>query len=136
MTKFTFDSSRGVVLEQKTQVKVLVTGGRDYADKETLDQILDRLNLLYGFTDLCHGAAEGADSLAGEWAISRDIRVMRFPANWKKYGNEAGPRRNQFMYDTFKPDLVVAFPGGNGTKNMIEYAMLKNCEVFYANGSQ
>lgn len=125
------EGSRGQVLEQKTQVKVLVTGGRDYADKEKLEEFLDRLNLLYGFTDLCHGAQTGADTLAGDWAKSRDVRVMRFPANWKKFGNEAGPRRNQFMHDTFKPDLVVAFPGNAGTKNMIEYAMMKGTEIVY-----
>lgn len=134
MTELKFEASRAQILEQKTQVKVLVTGGRDYADKEYLEIVLDRLNLLHGFTDLCHGAQTGADTLAGEWAKSRDVRVMRFPANWKKFGVEAGPRRNQFMYDTFKPNLIVAFPGRSGTKDMVAYGMLKGCEICYANG--
>lgn len=129
--KLNNEEVRGAVLEQKTQIKVLVCGGRDYSNKTYLEETLDRLHLLYGFTDLCHGAAEGADSLSDAWARSRDVRVMRFPANWKKYASEAGPRRNEFMFDTFKPNLVVAFPGSSGTKHMIAYAMSKGCEIVY-----
>ena len=30
-------------------------------------------------------------------------------------GKAAGPERNRRMLDTFKPDGVIAFPGGRGT---------------------
>jgi hypothetical protein len=41
----------------------------------------------------------------------------------------AGPRRNQRMLDTFQPDLVAAFPGGNGTKSCVDAASLRGIPV-------
>lgn len=123
-------------VEKGDQVRVLVTGSHTRTDEDMKDLVfaeLDRLHFLYKFTDLAHGAAQGVDTFAGEWAKDRDVRVMRYPADWKKYGSEAGPRRNQFMHDTFKPHLVVVFPGGPGTENMRDYAISKGTEVEYAN---
>jgi hypothetical protein len=40
----------------------------------------------------------------------------------KKHGRAARPIRNQRMLDEGKPDLVVAFPGGRGTTDMIRRA--------------
>lgn len=37
-------------------------------------------------------------------------------------GKAAGPIRNQRMLDEGKPDLVVAFPGGRGTADMVRRA--------------
>lgn len=34
----------------------------------------------------------------------------------------AGPKRNQRMLDKGKPDLVLAFPGGDGTADMVRKA--------------
>lgn len=36
--------------------------------------------------------------------------------------NAAGPIRNQHMLDIGKPDVVLAFPGGRGTEDMIRRA--------------
>ncbi len=46
-----------------------------------------------------------------------------------KYGKSAGSIRNQQMIDEGKPDLVVAFPGGFGTKDMVRRAKKHNIEV-------
>lgn len=40
----------------------------------------------------------------------------------QKYGKSAGPIRNQTMLDDGKPDLVLAFPGGRGTADMVAKA--------------
>ena len=71
---------------------------------------------------IAHGDAPGADTMAGNWANWHLIKVTRFPAEWRKYGKSAGPVRNQKMIDEGKPDLVVAFPGGNGTADMCRRA--------------
>lgn len=134
------DVARGRVFETLPQTRVLVTGGRFWDDQARLEAELDRLHFLYGFTDLAHGDSGkivlgkvkcGVDKLAGEWARSRDIRVSKFPANWKKYGNTAGPIRNIFMFDTFKPAYVVVFPGGAGTRHMTDYAMKNGATMLY-----
>ena len=41
---------------------------------------------------------------------------------WDELGKKAGPLRNQRMLDDGKPDMVVAFPGGGGTKDMVRRA--------------
>lgn len=100
-------------------MKVLVCGGRKYTDAETIDKVLSTLDI----TILAHGGATGADSLAGEWAHRNHIPCNVFSADWRKYGKGAGPERNQRMLDQFKPDLVLAFPGGRGTADMVKRAL-------------
>jgi len=45
-----------------------------------------------------------------------------FLANWRTHGKAAGPIRNQQMLDEGRPHLVVAFPGGTGTADMVRRA--------------
>ena len=104
-------------------MKVLVCGGRDYQDRDHVFLQMDRLHVLYHFTEVIHGGASGADNLADEWAVSRGIHQSVFKADWKEYGNAAGPIRNQEMLMMGHPDMVVAFPGGKGTQNMKLQAM-------------
>lgn len=99
-------------------MRVLVCGGRDYTDKMAVWYYLDA----YGppeITEIVSGMARGVDSFAAEWATRFGFKLYKFPADWKKHGNRAGPIRNQQMLDEGKPDLVIAFPGGNGTKDMV-----------------
>ena len=71
---------------------------------------------------LVHGAAHGADTLAGEWAKIRGVPVEVYPAEWTTFGRAAGPIRNKRMLVQGKPDSVVAFPGGLGTAGMVRLA--------------
>ena len=50
-------------------------------------------------------------------------------ADWAKHGRKAGPIRNQRMIDEGRPDLVVAFPGGTGTADMVERARVAGIRV-------
>lgn len=101
--------------------RVLVTGGRNYRDRETVYRTLDALALTGGIAEVIHGAATGADALAHQWCMSREVQVVRCPADWKQHGNAAGPIRNRAML-AHRPDLVVAFPGGKGTADMVKQA--------------
>lgn len=110
--------------------RVLVCGGRDFTDVMRLNSVMDRLHQHRNFSLVIDGAARGADTLGNEWAKSRGVTPLRFPANWTKYGKKsAGPIRNQQMLDEGKPDLVVAFPGGPGTKDMVRRAKAANVQV-------
>lgn len=86
-----------------------------------LDAVLDKLHAEHHFTVLIHGAASGVDTMGGEWADSRGVEVAAKPANWKRYGRAAGPIRNRAMLKE-SPDLLVAFPGNSGTRDMVEAA--------------
>jgi hypothetical protein len=59
--------------------------------------------------------------LGGSWAEEQGFKIESYPADWKKYKRAAGYIRNKQMLDA-KPDLVIAFPGRNGTRNMVDQA--------------
>ena len=108
-----------------TGKRLLVCGGRHFADVERLERELDHFNHWHPIALLIHGGATGADSLAAEWARRRGIECLAFPVSdddWRAFGKRAGPIRNQRMIDEGKPDEVFAFPGGNGTADMIARA--------------
>lgn len=110
-------------------MRVLVCGGRDYADRDLLFMALDTLKLTRGVIIIISGCARGADTLGIEWAEARGVAVARFPADWEKYRRAAGPIRNQQMLVEGKPDLVIAFPGGRGTADMVKRATTAGIET-------
>jgi hypothetical protein len=101
---------------------VLVCGGRDYINRDLLWAILDCAHTIDPIETLVSGMARGADTLAANWASKSGIPVAAFPADWKRHGKQAGPIRNQEMIDKGEPDIVLAFPGGVGTKDMVRRA--------------
>ncbi len=100
-------------------MRVLVCGGRDYTDRGWLQSVLSRIHAASSITVLIHGRARGADSLAGEWAERNGVMVLEYAADWERYKKAAGAVRNQRMLDHGKPELVLAFPGGRGTADMV-----------------
>jgi hypothetical protein len=109
-------------------MRVLVCGGRLFADRALLSRTLDNLHAQTPITRIVHGAAMGADTLAGEWARANAIPETAMPADWKRNGRQAGPMRNAEMLHPL-PDLVIAFDGGKGTANMVMQAEAKNVRV-------
>jgi hypothetical protein len=92
---------------------------------ETLARYADRAELVIA------GGARGADTLAVQEARARKppIPVRVYPADWRRHGKAAGPIRNQQMLDEGAPDLVLAFPGGGGTADMVRRARRAGLEV-------
>jgi len=110
-------------------MRILVCGGRDYVDNCKVTAELDAIHAEKPVTELIHGAARGADSLAAAWAKSRGIPARAFPADWKRHGKSAGYIRNTTMLHEGNPDMVIAFPGGSGTGHMIQLAESKGFPV-------
>lgn len=108
---------------------LLVCGGRDYSDHERVWSTLDALHVETPVTLLIQGGAEGADRLALAWASNRGVQCCTYHANWSTLGRAAGPVRNMHMLIDGRPDIVLAFPGGRGTENMIGQARERNVEV-------
>jgi len=127
-------------------MKILVCGGRDYKDKQKLFDCLSRMHDVGGdpwlmeITHLIHGGATGADSYASEWAMANTchdgtpIFVSVYHAQWDKHGRSAGSIRNQQMLDEGKPQMVVAFPGGIGTADMVSRAAAAGLPVVKVDG--
>jgi hypothetical protein len=110
-------------------MRVLVCGGRNFSSTKLLFDTLDRLHKEHRFTVVIEGNAKGADRLAGYWARHKGIENKKYPANWRKEGVSAGPKRNQQMLSEGKPELVIAFPGGPGTKDMVYRAKRAGIQV-------
>jgi len=110
-------------------MKVLVCGGRDFKDKKLIYKSLDKIHRELGFDVVIEGDSSGVDRLAGAWARNRKLDDMKFRADWEQHGKAAGPIRNRQMLQYGKPDLVIAFPGGKGTENMIKQATAANIPV-------
>lgn len=109
--------------------KVLVTGGREYFNREVAFRVLDEENP----DEVVCGAATGADQLALDWAYARERIKHPHPANWYPKGTldrSAGHKRNAAML-VAHPDisLVIAFPGGKGTAGMVQMAQVKGIPV-------
>lgn len=105
-------------------MRLLVCGGRDFSDHDAMNKTLDEWHFdgLDPVEVLIHGAAPGADRLAYGWANARGVPALAYPADWTRHGRAAGPIRNQQMLEEGRPDLVIAFPGGRGTADMVRRA--------------
>lgn len=100
----------------------LVCGGRDFVDDELTAFVLDLLRP----TIIIEGGYRGADTMAREWAFVSSTHCATVPAQWDELGGQAGPLRNRAML-LLRPDVVVAFPGGRGTRDM--YFAAAGCSV-------
>jgi hypothetical protein len=110
---------------------VLVCGGRNWCDYRLTADVLEAV----APTVVVHGAARGADAMAGRWARENGVEERPYPANWRLHGRGAGFRRNQQMLDVEQPALVVAFPGGNGTADMVRRANARGVRVLSVESS-
>lgn len=100
----------------------LVCGGRDFADRAMFDDVMTRVMDNRGCpSKIVHGGARGADTMAGDLATRLSILGISVLPDWQR-GKMAGPLRNQKMLDEYKPHVVIAFPGGRGTADMVSRA--------------
>lgn len=116
--------------------KILVCGGRNAHPAKAYYHVREKLNYLTNHISeyyedgnwlpadiwIITGGADGYDRAAYDWGVVNWCMVTEHPANWKEHGRAAGPIRNQYMLDTHDIELVVAFPGGRGTADMVRRA--------------
>lgn len=102
--------------------KIIVTGGRDFSDRNTVYRVLDQVNP----DIIIHGNAKGVDTLCKEWAIEKGKKEVAYNAKWNLHGKIAGPLRNREMVcDNLDANLGIVFPGGKGTQDCFKQ-MLKH----------
>ncbi len=94
--------------------------------------MLNKLQDEAGVDVIIEGGAPGADRMSREWARvghKHSADVETYEAEWDNFGTMAGPMCNKRMLDEGKPDLVLAFPGGRGTADMVRKARKAGVEV-------
>lgn len=131
--------------------RLVVAGGRDFADPAFLDQALNRAmasyapaDVLSGLSDaspygrlqVISGGAAGADTLGEQWAKAAGVPVQRYPAAWDNLDapgavirtNRRGQKYNANAgFDRNRQmaenaDAVLVMPGGRGTDHMVRIA--------------
>ena len=113
-------------------MRVIIAGGRNYKFTEADIDGLDFMHRHLGFSAVLCGMATGADMEGKQWAESRGIPVEEYPAKWNEFGRAAGPMRNKEMAEN--ADMLIPFPGGRGTENMIKQAM--ECNLVIPGGKE
>ncbi len=104
---------------------IIIAGSRGWTDTDllcsTLDTFIEPL-LEDGPITIISGTARGADTMGERWAESRDIPILRMPADWKTHGRRAGYLRNEQMAAI--ADHVFVFWDGisRGSQHMIDIA--------------
>lgn len=110
-------------MDDLPEFRVIVCGGRDFDDYQLMERQLDSIlskKLKSSKVVIVSGCARGADSLAIKYATTHNLSVLKFPADWETNGRAAGFIRNGEMLKV--AHAVVAFPGGNGTRDMVSKA--------------
>jgi hypothetical protein len=109
-------------------MRLLVCGARTWWNDQYLWNVLRGFNLPGEELTIIEGEAVGADQCARHWGEVNKRPVLKFPADWNKYGKAAGPIRNKQMLDEGKPDMVLAFVDkplaeSRGTSNMVNQSV-------------
>jgi hypothetical protein len=106
-------------------MKIIICGGRDFEDYELLKKVMRDILTAYPITAVVQGGARGADYLARKWAQEFNFPYEQYDADWDKYHKAAGLIRNDLMLHDSNAEVVLAFPGGRGTFDMMQRARRK-----------
>lgn len=109
-------------------MRVIIAGSRNITSYIFLKNVINYLDWKIDVV-LC-GMAKGVDQLGHTYALSNNIPIEKYPADWRRFGMSAGMIRNREMAN--KADALIALWNGysRGTKNMIEEAHSRNLKVF------
>lgn len=125
-------------------MNIIITGGRHHAERALVWDWLDQLYecmVIDGVGDyntspltIVQGGATGVDKHAREWCMTRGVNFKNYPYP-KQLGKAGGPIRNREMAMKEKPEFVVSFTGGRGTRSMCRIARELGIPVIVAEES-
>lgn len=107
-------------------MKTAVVGSRGFNDQTLFDSVMSE----FSPSAIISGGADGADSMAAEYAKKNGIELVEFLPDWKQHGSAAGPIRNKMIIEA--ADMCIAFWDGKsrGTLNSINLAKKKGIPVY------
>ncbi len=110
---------------------LIIAGGRDH--RLTPDDYA-KLDTIEGVTRVITGGARGVDTDGYFWAKRKGLPATMMFAAWEDYAhlglkvNPAGAIRNNDMAKI--ADAVALFPGGRGTEDMYQKALLYGLKIY------
>lgn len=109
-------------------MRTIIAGSRSIND---IKDIEDAVKLSgFNITSVVSGCASGADYFGEKWAKNNKIKLVLFPADWKRYGKSAGYKRNVEMAKNADALIAIWDGSSKGTKHMIDIATSKQLQVF------
>lgn len=106
-------------------MKLIIAGGRDLnVSTQFIDHAMDFFGIMENGDptmppeEIVSGGADGIDFCGEQFAIESGTNFVRFPADWKKYGNAAGPIRNHEMAKYADALLLIWNGSSKGSANM------------------
>jgi hypothetical protein len=108
-------------------MKVIIAGSRGITQLSHVNKAIRESG--FDITTVVSGGARGVDALGELWAEQNSKTVVRFPADWEKYGKRAGYLRNEQMAG-FADALIAVWDGtSKGTQHMINLAQKQGIKV-------
>lgn len=107
----------------KLGLRTIIAGSRDITNGWALQAAIDSCPWIIGRV-VC-GGARGVDRMGELWAQYHGIPIDYYPADWKRYGNSAGPKRNVDMANNADALIAVWDNISWGTRHMINQAFIK-----------
>ena len=113
--------------------RVIIAGSRNFNDyymlRDYVDYCLSRKVAEGEEIVILSGHCRGADLLAERFTAERKYRLEIYQAEWSRYGQAAGIRRNKQMVDV--ADAAIFFWDGSsrGTLSTINFAREKGIPV-------
>lgn len=109
-------------------MKTIIAGSRAIDSNIPVCEAIEESG--FQITEVVSGCARGVDLYGELWAKNHGIPIKKFPAEWDRYGNGAGPIRNSQMA-AYADALVAVWDGkSTGTANMIVKARKCGLRVF------
>lgn len=101
-------------------MKLIIAGSRTIKNYNLIKSTIDSLNL--DIKEIISGTANGIDKLGERYAEENNIDLIKFPADWNKFGKRAGYLRNVEMAK-YGNSCIVFWDGiSSGSKHMIKIA--------------
>lgn len=97
-----------------TKNTIAIVGSRTFTDIDLIRSSLEGIDPKYH--KIISGGAKGADTLAKIVANELGFEFEEFPADWDKYGKQAGPIRNSMLVELSQ--YVFAFWDGKSRGTM------------------
>lgn len=101
-------------------MKCVIAGSRTITDYELIHEAFTLCDWRDRITEIVSGAARGVDTLGEQLAHNKRLKLARFPADWDRYKNAAGPIRNEQMAKYCDIAIIIMEGKSTGSRNMVK----------------
>lgn len=115
-------------------MRTIIAGSRSIANNFYVYDAIAKSGI--NITQVVSGTAKGVDTMGEDWAYAHGVPVVRFPADWDKYGKRAGYLRNMEMAENADALICVWDGSSSGSKHMIDIATRRGLHVYVHNIGQ